>query len=140
MSVLSFISNIFEPAVKLVDELHTSEEEKLDMRRKIQQIENEFLAKVLDYETKLMDNQAAIVKAEATGQSWIQRSWRPITMLTFLALVVLDSFDLLAFRLANEAWLLLQIGLGGYVAGRSAEKITNQVMGARAKREGEAKG
>jgi hypothetical protein len=140
MSVLSFISRIFEPAVKLVDELHTSKEEKLDMRRKIQQIENEFLGKVLDYETKLMDNQAAIIKAEATGKSWLQRSWRPITMLTFLGLVVLDSFGLLAFRLAEDAWLLLQVGLGGYVAGRSAEKITSQVMGARASKDSGAKG
>ncbi len=140
MNVLSFISSIFEPAVKLVDELHTSEEEKLDMRRRIQQIENEFLGKVLEYETKLMDNQATIIKAEAMGQSWLQRSWRPITMLTFLVLVVFDSFGVLATPLADEAWLLLQIGLGGYVAGRSAEKITSQVMGARARRDSEAKG
>jgi hypothetical protein len=37
--------------------------------------------------------------------------------------VVLDSFGLLAFRLAGEAWLMLQLGLGGYVVGRSAEKV-----------------
>ena len=140
MSILSFISSMFEPAVKLIDELHTSEEEKLNLRRRLQEIENEFLGKVMDYESKLMENQSTIIKAEATGQSWLQRSWRPITMLTFLALVVLDSFGLLAFRLADEAWLLLQIGLGGYVAGRSAEKITGQVIGARMKKSSEAKG
>ena len=55
-------------------------------------------------------------------------------LLAFLALVVLDSFGLLAFRLADETRLLLQIGLGGYVAGRSAEKITGQVIGARMKK------
>lgn len=44
-------------------------------------------------------------------------------MLTFLILVVCDSFGLLTFRLTDEAWMLLQIGLGGYVVGRSAEKI-----------------
>ncbi len=140
MSILSFIGQIFEPAAKVIDELHTSEEEKLQIRRQMQKIENEFMGKVLDYETKLMDNQAAIIKAEATGQSWLQRSWRPITMLTFLVLVVLDSFGVLAFRLNDEAWMLLQIGLGGYVAGRSAEKITSQMMAARNKRESEAKG
>jgi len=140
MSILSFISSMFEPAVKLIDELHTSEEEKLNLRRRLQEIENEFLGQVMDYESKLMENQSAIIRAEATGKSWLQRSWRPITMLTFLALVVLDSFGLLAFRLADEAWLLLQIGLGGYVAGRSAEKITGQVIGARMKKSSEAKG
>ena len=63
-----------------------------------------------------------VIVAEAAG-SWLQRSWRPITMLTFLVLVVCDSFGLLAFRLADQAWSLLQIGLGGYVIGRSGEKI-----------------
>ena len=53
----------------------------------------------------------------------MQRNWRPITMLSFLTLVILDSFGLLVFRLSDEAWLLLQIGLGGYVVGRSAEKM-----------------
>ncbi len=100
-------------------------------------VENELTTKVLDYESKLMGAQSSIIKAEATGHSWLQRNWRPITMITFLALVVLDSFGLLKFRLAEEAWLLLQIGLGGYVVGRSAEKIipTFKKWG-----EGEAKG
>jgi hypothetical protein len=53
----------------------------------------------------------------------MQHNWRPITMLTFLVLIICDSFDLLAFRLADQAWTLLQIRLGGYVIGRSAEKI-----------------
>ena len=48
-------------------------------------------------------------------------------MMTFLALVVMDSFGFLPFRLASEAWILLQIGLGGYVAGRSGEKIMNSM-------------
>lgn len=44
-------------------------------------------------------------------------------MLTFLILVVCDSFGWLAFILSNEAWTLLQIGLGGYIVGRTVEKI-----------------
>ena len=83
------------------------------------------MSKVIDYETKLLEAKASIITSEAQGASWMQRNWRPITMLTFLVLVVCDSFGLLAFRLATEAWLLLQIGLGGYVTGRSAEKIVD---------------
>ena len=131
MGIFSFISNIIKPASDLVDNLHTSAEEKLELQKQIKQIENEFQSKVLEYETKLMENQAAIIKAEAMGQSWLQRSWRPMTMLTFLILVVFDAFGVLPFRLAQEAWLLLQIGLGGYVAGRSLEKITSQVASSR---------
>lgn len=51
-------------------------------------------------------------------------------MLTFLALVVCDSFGWLPNRLAPEAWVLLQIGLGGYVAGRSLEKLAPSIMSA----------
>ncbi len=131
MSVFSFISNIFEPAAKLVDELHTSDEEKLKMQSEIKKVENELLGKVIEYERQLLESKTKIITAEATGQSWLQRNWRPITMLTFLVLVVCDGFGWLASPLAPEAWTLLQLGLGGYVAGRSAEKITSQYMGAR---------
>ncbi len=131
MSILNFISSIFEPAAKLIDELHNSDEEKLVMQKEIKKVENELLTKVLDYETQLLESKTKIITAEATGQSWIQRNWRPITMLTFLVLVVLDSFGLLANPWAPEAWTLLQIGLGSYVVGRSAEKITQQYMGGR---------
>jgi len=131
MNVFSFISNIFEPAVKLIDEIHTSDEEKLQLQAQIKAVENELLAKVIDYESKLLESKTSIITAEATGQSWMQRNWRPITMLTFLALVVLNSFGLLVTPLADEAWTLLQIGLGGYVAGRSAEKMTQQYLKAR---------
>lgn len=123
MGVFSFISNIFKPAADLVDNLTTTEEEKLELKKQLTQVENEFQSKVLEYETKLMEAQSSVIRAEATSQSWITRNWRPITMLTFLVLVVCDSFGLLAFRLADQAWTLLQIGLGGYVVGRSAEKI-----------------
>ena len=48
-------------------------------------------------------------------------------MLTFLGLVIADTFGFTTFRLASEAWSLLQLGLGGYVVGRSAEKIIPKI-------------
>jgi len=90
---------------------------------------------VLEYEKTLLSKQAQIITAEAQGNSWLQRSWRPITMLTFLVLVCLDAFGWLAFRLSDQAWVLLQIGLGGYVIGRSGEKIAKPVITAMQKNE-----
>jgi len=43
--------------------------------------------------------------------------------------VIADSCGLLAFRLSDAAWTLLQIGLGGYVVGRSVEKIAPKMTG-----------
>ncbi len=86
------------------------------------------MAQALDYEKQLLESKTAIIKAEAQGQSWLQRSWRPIAMLTFLFLAVCDGFAILSSPLAPQAWTLLQIGLGGYVVGRSAEKIVPKIM------------
>jgi len=99
----------------------------MQLKNELAQIQFQFQSKVLEYETKLMQNKADIVKAEAQGKSWLQRNWRPITMITFLVLVVFDCFGLLTFRLSGEAWTLLQIGLGGYVVGRSGEKIIDSM-------------
>jgi len=133
MGIFSFVSNIIKPVGKIIDDLHTSDEEKMQLRKQIMAVENEFQAKILSYESKLMEAQSSIVQAEANGQSWIQRNWRPVTMLTFLVLVVLDSFGLLVTPLENEAWTLLQIGLGGYVAGRSIEKVVPALVASRKK-------
>ena len=127
MSVWGWITDIVKPVTELVDELHTSEDERNQVKARLFQLQNDTANKMLEYEGKLIEAQSSIIRSEAQGKSWLQRNWRPITMLTFLVLVVCDSFGLLAFRLADQAWTLLQIGLGGYVVGRSVEKIAPQV-------------
>jgi hypothetical protein len=47
MGIFSFISNIFKPAVDLVDNLHTNEEEKLILERELRKVEYEFNSKSL---------------------------------------------------------------------------------------------
>jgi hypothetical protein len=126
--LMDFIGGIFKPAADLIDNMHTSTEEKMSMSNQLEKIQNAMTSKVLDLDAQLLASKTAIITAEANGQGFLQRNWRPVTMLTFLVLVVCDSFGLLAFRLADEAWTLLQLGLGGYVIGRSAEKITKPII------------
>ncbi len=121
--IMTLIGQVFEPAANLIDAMHTSDEERIDAKTRMLKSQTALTMKVLDYEAQLMQMQSNIVLAEAQGKSWLQRNWRPMTMMTFLVLVVMDSFGFLPFRLAEQAWTLLQIGLGGYVAGRSGEKI-----------------
>jgi hypothetical protein len=83
---------------------------------------------VLQYEKDSFESRAKIIEAEAKSEHWLTAIWRPVTMLTFLALCVGDSLGLLSSPLRDEAWSLLQLGLGGYVVGRSAEKITKSVL------------
>lgn len=121
--------NLVAPVTKLVDDLFTSDEERQIVTNELKRIENTAQSKVLELEGKVVElqgqvlaAQSQIITAEANGESWLQRNWRPITMLTFLILICLDSFGVLAFRLSEQAWDLLQLGIGGYVIGRSVEK------------------
>lgn len=125
---LSLLSSVVAPVTKLIDKLHTSDEERLTIKAELFNMQTQLAFRVLEYESQLLSSKSDIIKAEAMGASWIQRSWRPITMLTFLGLVVMDAFGWLPFRLAGEAWTLLQIGLGGYVTGRTVEKVIPQIM------------
>lgn len=78
---------------------------------------------------------ADIIKSEAQGASWLQRNWRPILMLTIVAIVannylVAPYINALfgagaapVLDLPDRLWDLMTLGVGGYVAGRSAEKV-----------------
>lgn len=85
------------------------------------------MQKLVDFEMARLDAQAKIIVSESEGGSWLQKSWRPITMLTFLALVVghFFGFEGQNFTAVDSSNLfsLIEIGLGGYVIGRSVEKV-----------------
>ena len=85
------------------------------------------MQRVFDYEKSTLEAQANIVNSEAGSEHWLTATWRPITMLTMLVLVVGDAMMWLPNPLSEDAFMLLQIGLGGYLVGRSAEKIVKVV-------------
>jgi hypothetical protein len=70
---------------------------------------------------------AEIVKTEAASEHWLAANWRPIMMLTFGGLIVARWFGWAAPNLSEaeylQLWSIVELGLGGYVIGRSAEKI-----------------
>ena len=87
-------------------------------------------------ETKFteLEAQAKIVLAEAQG-SWLQRNWRPLLMVTFAGLVVAHWFGFTApdipESVQNSLLNIVMIGVGGYVMGRSAEKVADKWKGPR---------
>jgi len=133
---MDFVSSVFKPAAELIDNIQTSEEEKLKLKNVLVKLQNDvttkqidLLSKQMDLEKQLLDAQAGIINTEAKSESWIARSWRPITMLTFLVIIVLHSLSVITLKpdFANQFMTLVQIGLGGYVVGRSAEKLAPKV-------------
>ena len=130
---LGGITGLFKAAGGIVDELHTSEKEKLSLKNAFAELQGNVMSDVLEYQKSLNEAQANIIMAEAGGKSWIQRSWRPVTMLTFVGIVLMRWFGLTAEvpeAVEVELMSLIKIGLGGYVAGRSVEKVTEIASGA----------
>jgi hypothetical protein len=77
---------------------------------------------------------AEIIKTEAASSHWLAANWRPVLMLTFGGLIVARWFGWAAPNLSQEEylalWNIVELGLGGYVIGRSVEKIVPAVADA----------
>ena len=119
-----FTGGVVKEVGKVIDNLFTSDEERLKAK-------NEIFKVLQEQQLELQKLQTEIVLAEANG-NWLQRSWRPILMLSFGFIVIYVKFVAPLFSLPippleNEFWNLLQLGIGGYVVGRSAEKIASNI-------------
>ncbi len=70
---------------------------------------------------------ADIVKTEAASEHWLTATWRPVVMLVLTSLIVARWLGYSAPGISDaealKLWSIVEIGLGGYVIGRSAEKI-----------------
>jgi len=80
------------------------------------------------------------IVAEAKSDHTITATWRPITMLVFVAIIA-NNYILMPYLhlifgidvtlpLPPQMWDLLKLGLGGYVVGRSVEKSVKHIAGA----------
>ena len=119
-----FTGGLVKEVGNVIDNLFTSEEERLKAK-------NEIFKVLQEQQLELQKLQTEIIVTEANG-NWLQRSWRPILMLAFGFIVIYVKFIAPLFSLPippleNEFWNLLQLGIGGYVVGRSAEKIANNI-------------
>jgi hypothetical protein len=87
---------------------------------------------MLQSHTQELTAAARVIEAEAKA-GWFASSWRPLLMYVLIFILiwnyVLGPVILFFFKasititLPGDVWTLLQIGLGGYVVGRSAESV-----------------
>lgn len=111
-------------AKELVDNLHTSDEEKAKIREKLDAAENEAL-KV----------RQSVVLSETKG-AWYQRLWRPAYMYVFLFILCIrygymevDSYLTgreITMDIPVHLWGLIKLGFGGYMVLRSGEKFVDK--------------
>jgi hypothetical protein len=91
---------------------------------------------LLQSNTAELQAAAKIIEAEAKA-GWFASSWRPLLMYVLIFILVWNYIlgpvvkiftgAVISFELPGDVWGLLQIGLGGYVVGRSAESVARTI-------------
>ena len=122
---MGLLNTIIGPVAGIIDKAVPD----ADLRRTLKQ---QIRAKLIEQESALIAAARDVLVAEAKGESWMQRNWRPATMLTFTAIIAnnyliapyVQAFGGVAVVLdiPDGMWNLLTMGLGGYVIGRTLEK------------------
>ena len=124
MGLLDFFkSNTVEAIGSILDNVVTNDEEKSDAKKQLSEV-------VLTALNKVAEVQGEVIKTEMKG-NWLQKSWRPLMMLTFGVILVCKWFGLtnesIPLELEIQLLDIVKLGLGGYVVGRSVEKVATTV-------------
>ena len=107
----------------VIDNLHTSEEEKLEAERKIKEV-------IANYEVEMEKNITGRWEADLKSDSWLSKNVRPMVLIFLIVCTMLLIFidaGALKFNVKDSYVDLLQLVLitviGAYFGGRSFEKV-----------------
>ena len=107
----------------VIDNLHTSGEEKLEAERKIKEL-------MANYEIEMEKNITSRWEADLKSDSWLSKNVRPLTLVFLIVCTMLLIFidaGALNFEVKSSWVDLLQLVLitviGAYFGGRSLEKV-----------------
>ena len=115
------LNTIFKTVDKAIPDKDLAEKLKAEMNMQL-----------LTSGTEELKASARIVEAEAKA-GWFASSWRPLLMYVMIFILIINYIIApmikavfhvsIGFDLPTDVFTLLQIGLGGYVVGRSGESI-----------------
>ena len=131
---MSILSTIFSGGTKdlvegvggVIDDLHTSKEEKLAAKLKMKEL-------ISNHEVEMEKQITDRWKADMQSDSWLAKNIRPMTLAFLVVSTVLMIFidgGMINFTVETKWTDLLQIVLitviGAYFGGRSLEKVKNK--------------
>lgn len=133
--MLPLLAGLIGPVSGLVNKILDKTVEDKDLKTKLKA---EALTQILNQDnqefTTHLKEASSIIRAEVNSGSWLARNWRPMLMCLF-GLIVANNYILFPYvnlfspehaillPIPQDLWGLLKIGVGGYVVGRSAEKV-----------------
>lgn len=135
MSLISqVLGTVAGPVFEVIDQAVTDKDQAARLKNAVQQ-------RLIDQQDTRLNARMKVILAEATGESWLQRNWRPLLMTVIVAIIANNyllapylgaMFNVgLQLELPEQMWDLMTLGVGGYIAGRSGEKIAGTLRGKR---------
>ena len=116
-------AKLVESVGGVIDNLHTSKEEKLEAERKIKEL-------MANYEVEMEKNITSRWEADLKSDSWLSKNVRPLVVIFLIVCTMLLIFidaGALNFEVKSSWVDLLQLVLitviGAYFGGRSLEKV-----------------
>jgi len=128
---MSLLTKLFSGGAKdliegvggVIDNLHTSKEEKLAAELKVKEL-------ISDYQTKMESNITDRWKSDMNSDSWLSKNVRPLVLIFLVISTVLMIFidaGTIQFSVEEKWTDLLQLVLitviGAYFGGRSMERV-----------------
>lgn len=127
---MSIISKVIAPFIEPITGIVNKAVKDKDLATKLN---HDIIMALVGADTTHMKEASANIRAEINSESWLSSNWRPLTMLTFVALICAYWFGFAPDYLVenpsvvSELFSLVKLGLGGYVIGRSGEKIVKSI-------------
>lgn len=137
--MLSFLAKLIAgPLIgKIVDLFATYQNRKLGEA----ELRAELNHAILDTFADVSKSQASVIETEMGGEGWLQRNWRPMVAVAFAFIVVFYGL-IVPITVGWLGWPPARIGddllkwimdavvicLGGYIGGRSFEKIVKLIV------------
>lgn len=134
--ITAVLSLLRGPLFSIIDKLIPDGSLKARLKAEIEQ-------RLLQSDDHLAELQAEMLGIELKSESWMTRSWRPLLMYLIMALLAFYGFLLpLAeavfgkvefeprwHQFPDGLWTLLMLGVGGYIGGRTVEKLARVSVG-----------
>ena len=120
LPILGILGALMPVAEKVFDRVLPDEKAKAEAMAQMQ-------TAMMQHSAEIEKAAASVVLAEAKGESWLQRNWRPMLMCLFGYIVahnyvLVPVLGLTPTPMPDHLWELLKIGIGGYIVSRGAEK------------------
>jgi hypothetical protein len=123
MNFFNWVGSLFSPVTKLIDEVVTSDEERLTLRNELANIEKEVQLKIIELEQSRLDALSKVEVAEAASTHWLRANWRPLSSLVMVGTIMYLVFT--KQPIPPEISSLAEVFLGAYTGGRSIEKVAS---------------